>query len=56
MKHHNKDDTIITNNSSKCYTQYIECMSIESPSINKESTTKTITHPYKNKYIENPQK
>ena len=37
-KHHSKDDTIIMDNKSQCYTQYLKCMSKKPPFTNTKST------------------
>ena len=55
-KHHSKDNTIIMDNKSQCYTQYLECMSKKPPFTNTKSTTTTTTNPHKDKKIKNTKK
>ena len=50
-KHHSKDDTIIMDNKSQCYTQYLEYMSKKPPFTNTKSTTTTTINLYKDKKI-----
>ena len=55
-KHHFKDDTIIIDNKSQYYTQYLECMSKKLTFTNIKSTTTTTTNLYKDKKIKNAKK